>query len=177
MRSSVRSIRAASLAAAVATTLVAAGVPSGLVHAAAAPAAVTAQSPALEAKVDQIAARFYDARAKYDPLLYATANGDSRYDDQIGMAIDPKVRKRYLAANHAFLKQLRAIDRARLTGKAQLNYDILAAEIQAQLDLERFPEHLLPLNHFDNIPSNLANYASCTACSSCRPGSTRPSST
>jgi uncharacterized protein (DUF885 family) len=35
-------------------------------------------------------------------------------------------------------------------------------EIRAQLDLERFPEHLLPLNHFDNVPSNLANYASGT---------------
>jgi uncharacterized protein (DUF885 family) len=75
------------------------------------------------------------------------------------MAIDPRVRKRYLAANHAFLKQLQAVDRARLSNKARLNYDILAAEIQAQLDLERFPEHLLPLNHFDNVPSNLANYA------------------
>jgi uncharacterized protein (DUF885 family) len=146
-------MRAASLAAAI----LAGSAPSTIVHAAAAPASAAEQ--ALERKVDQIAAKFYDARARFDPLLYATANGDSRYDDQLGMAIDPKVRKRYLAANHAFLKQLKAIDRARLNDKARLNYEILAAEIQAQLDLERFPEHLLPLNHFDNVPSNLANYA------------------
>ncbi|MCS0590298.1 DUF885 domain-containing protein [Massilia norwichensis] len=154
-----RSMRAASLAAAL-TTVIAAGAPLTVAQAAAAPASATAQ--AAQQQIDRIAARFYDARAKYDPLLYATANGDSRYDDQIGMAIDPKVRKRYLAANHGFLKQLQAIDRTRLSDKARLNYDILAAEIQAQLDLERFPEHLLPLNHFDNIPSNLANYASGT---------------
>jgi uncharacterized protein (DUF885 family) len=145
-------MRAASLAAAI----LAGVVPFTLVHAAAAPAA---GAQAQERKVDEIAARFYDARARFDPLLYATANGDSRYDGQLGMAIAPKVRARYLAANHAFLKQLHAVDRARLSNKAQLNYDILAAEIQAQLDLERFPEHLLPLNHFDNVPSNLANYA------------------
>jgi uncharacterized protein (DUF885 family) len=145
-------MRAASLAAAIFAT----AVPFTLVHAAAAPAA---GAQAQERQVDQIAARFYDARARFDPLLYATANGDSRYDGQLGMAIAPKVRARYLAANHGYLKQLHAIDRARLSNKAQLNYDILAAEIQAQLDLERFPEHLLPLNHFDNVPSNLANYA------------------
>jgi uncharacterized protein (DUF885 family) len=156
---SARSLRAASMAAAVATSLVAASVPITAVQAAPAQAASAAAASAQERKVDQIAARFYDARARFDPLLYATANGDSRYDDQLGMAIDPKVRKRYEAANHGFLKQLKAIDRKRLSEKAQLNYDILAAEIGAQLDLERFPEHLLPLNHFDNVPSNLANYA------------------
>jgi hypothetical protein len=88
-------MRAASLAAAI----LVGSAPFILVHAAAGPAPPAAQ--ASERKVDQIAAKFYDARARFDPLLYATANGDSRYDDQIGMAIDPKVRKRYLAANHA----------------------------------------------------------------------------
>ena len=155
MLPSVRSLRAASLAAAI----LAASLPATLVHAAPASASASAGEQALERKVDRIAARFYDARARFDPMLYATANGDSRYDDQLGMAIDPKVRKRYLAENHGFLKQLQAIDRTRLADKARLNYDILAAEIGAQLDLERFPEHLLPLNHFDNMPSNLANYA------------------
>jgi uncharacterized protein (DUF885 family) len=157
-KSAARSLSAASLAAAI----LAASAPFSVLHAAPAQASATAanaKASAQERKVAQIAAKFYDARARFDPMLYATANGDSRYDDQLGMAIDPRVRKRYLAANHAFLKQLKAVDRARLSEKAQLNYDILAAEIGGQLDLERFPEHLLPLNHFDNVPSNLANYA------------------
>ncbi len=153
MSPSFRSLRAVSLAAAI----LVAGAPAALVHAAAVPASTGGQ--AAERKVDSIAAKFYDTRARFDPMLYATANGDSRYDDQLGMAIDPKVIKRYEAANHGFLKQLKAVDRTRLSDKARLNYEILAAEIQAQLDLERFPEHLLPLNHFDNVPSNLANYA------------------
>jgi len=124
-----------------------------------APAAATASTQAAAQQIDQLAARFYDLRAKYDPLLYATANGDSRYDDQLGMAIAPEVRTRYLADNHDLLRQLKAIDPARLAPKARLNYDLLAFEIGSQLDLEKFPEHLLPLNHFDNVPSNLANYA------------------
>jgi len=146
--------------AAILAALLSAGAPILSAHAAATTASAAASSA--ERQVDRIAARFYDARARFDPLLYATANGDSRYDDQIGMAIDPKVRARYMAQNHRLLDDLQKIDKMRLAEKARLNYDILSFEIRAQLDLARFPEHLLPLNHFDNIPSNLANYASGT---------------
>ncbi|WP_322402743.1 DUF885 domain-containing protein [Massilia luteola] len=148
------------LNAAILAALLAAGAPILSAHAAATTA--TPAASAAERQVDNLAARFYDTRARFDPLLYATANGDSRYDDQIGMAIAPKVRAAYFAANHGLLNDLHKIDRARLGDKARLNYDILAFEIRSQLDLERFPEHLLPLNHFDNIPSTLANYASGT---------------
>ncbi|MCS0582279.1 DUF885 domain-containing protein [Massilia pinisoli] len=148
------------LNAAILAALLSAGAPILSAQAATTPA--TPSASAAERQVDGIAARFYDARARFDPMLYATANGDSRYDDQLGMAIAPQVRARYFAANHKLLNELGKIDRARLSDKARLNYDILVFEIRAQLDLERFPEHLLPLNHFDNVPSNLANYASGT---------------
>jgi uncharacterized protein (DUF885 family) len=148
------------LNAAILAALLSAGAP--ILSAQAATASAAPSASASEREVDSIAARFYDARARFDPMLYATANGDSRYDDQLGMAIAPQVRARYFAANHQLLDELRKIDRARLSDKARLNYDILVFEIRAQLDLERFPEHLLPLNHFDNVPSNLANYASGT---------------
>jgi uncharacterized protein (DUF885 family) len=148
------------LNAAILAALLSAGAPILSAHAATTPAAPSAS--AAERQLDGIAARFYDARARFDPMLYATANGDSRYDDQLGMAIAPQVRARYFAANHKLLNELGKIDRAHLSDKARLNYDILVFEIRSQLDLERFPEHLLPLNHFDNVPSNLANYASGT---------------
>jgi uncharacterized protein (DUF885 family) len=119
-------------------------------------------SPQAAQRLDRLAAAFYDARARFDPLLYATANGDSRYDDQIGMAIAPKVRARQFGLYHQMQLQLRAIDRAGLSDSARLDYDLLAFEIGAMLDLEAFPEHLLPLNQFDNIISTLANYASGT---------------
>jgi len=159
-----RTLNAALAAAFVAVLANTAGViPSAHAQAVPTPPAPSATvAPAAERKVDRVAARFYDARARFDPLLYATANGDSRYDDQLGMAIDPKVRARYFALNHRLLDELQKIDGAKLSDKARLNRDILAFEIKSQLDLERFPEHLLPLNHFDNVPSTLANYASGT---------------
>lgn len=110
-------------------------------------------------QLKQIEQRFYDARARFEPLLYATANGDSRYDDQLGLSIAPQARARYFALNHALLADLAKVDRKELAPKNQLDYDILVSEIRSQLDLEAFPEHLLPLNQFDNVPSTLANYA------------------
>ena len=148
--------------AAILAALLSAGVPILSAQAATPPATPTPSASAAERQLDRLAARFYDTRARFDPLLYATANGDSRYDDQIGMAIAPKVRARYFAANHKLLDELHRLAGARLSDKARLNYAILEFEIRSQLDLERFPEHLLPLNHFDNIPSTLANYASGT---------------
>ncbi|WP_295992203.1 DUF885 family protein [Rugamonas sp.] len=110
-------------------------------------------------QLDQLAGAFYVARAQFDPLLYATANGDSRYDDQIGMRIAPKVRARQFALYHKMQSQLRAIPRGHLVVKAQLNYDLLAFELDSALDMEPYPEHLLPINQMDNVPSTLANYA------------------
>jgi uncharacterized protein (DUF885 family) len=149
------SLRASALAAALVTGVVS----SPAVLAAPHPAAASAQAAK---QLDHLADAFYVARARFEPLLYATANGDSRYDDQIGMAIAPEVRARQFAQYHTMQKQLQGIDRARLSESGQLNYDLLSFEIGAMLDLEAFPEHLLPLNQFDNVPSTLANYASGT---------------
>jgi len=121
--------------------------------------AAAATSEQAKLKLDHLADAFYLARAKFDPLLYATANGDSRYDDQIGMRIAPKVRAQQFALYHKMQQQLHAIPRAQLADKAQLNYDLLAFELDSALDMEKFPEHMLPINQMDNVPSTLANYA------------------
>ncbi|TFW32225.1 DUF885 domain-containing protein [Massilia horti] len=149
------SLRASAMAAALLTGVVS----SPAVLAAPQPAAASKQAAK---QLDRLAQAFYDARAKFDPLLYATANGDSRYNDQIGMAIAPAVRASQFALYHKMQKQLQGIDRTGLSASGQLNYDLLGFEIAAMLDLEPFPEHLLPLNQFDNVPSTLANYASGT---------------
>ncbi|MYN29549.1 DUF885 domain-containing protein [Duganella levis] len=127
---------------------------------------VQAKSTAAVAKVSQaqkqlakIAAAFHTARCKFDPLLFGTANGDSRYDDQLGLAISPKVRAAQFTLYRAMQKQLMAVHRDQLGAQDQLTYDLLSYELNNALQLESFPDHLLPLNQFDNVPSTLANYA------------------
>ncbi|NYE63516.1 uncharacterized protein (DUF885 family) [Duganella sp. 1224] len=127
---------------------------------------VQAKAPVAAAKAGQaqkqlakIAAAFHTARCKFDPLLFATANGDSRYDDQLGLAISPKVRAAQFTLYRTMQKQLMAVHRDQLGAQDQLTYDLLTYELNNAMQMESFPEHLLPLNQFDNVPSTLANYA------------------
>lgn len=119
-----------------------------------------AATPSAAAQVSALADEFYIARAEFDPLNYATANGDVRYDDKIGLSIGPKERASYFAHMHRLREQLNAISTAALSESERLNRDILDFEINSSLDLEPYPENLLPISQMDNVPSTLANYAS-----------------
>jgi uncharacterized protein (DUF885 family) len=122
------------------------------------PASANMAKPA-SAKLDALAHAFYVARASFDPLYLATANGDGRYDDKLGITINPDKRKKQFATYRKMQAQLRAIPRAQLNDEAQLNFDLLAFDLDSTLNYEQFPEHLLPINQMDNVPSTLANYA------------------
>jgi uncharacterized protein (DUF885 family) len=110
-------------------------------------------------KLDQLATVFYDTRAKFEPLMM-TANGDSRYDDQLGLNISPRVRAAHFSRYRQLRQRLSAIPRGRLDENGQLNYAMLSYELDSALAMEPYPDYLLPLDQFDNVPSTLANYAS-----------------
>ncbi len=135
--------------------------PLGVQAVQAAPAATVASAAGTRARhvLDQLAEDYYDAVARFDPVG-ATENGDNRFDDQIGMSIDPARRAQQFGRYRAFSQRLHAIDRAALDAHAGLNYDILDYELNSALSLAPFPAHLLPLNQMDSIPVTLANYAS-----------------
>ncbi len=128
----------------------------------AAPLGATApqvSAPQQKQQLDRIANDYYQALAHFDPIG-ASENGDSRFDDQIGMNIGPKQRARQFALYHALLGRLHALKADQLGKLERTNYDILDYELNAALLLEKFPEHLLPLSQMDSMPVTLANYAS-----------------
>jgi len=125
-------------------------------------AAAAAKAGQAQKQLAKLAAAFHTARCKFDPLLFATANGDTRYDDQIGLAISPKVRAAQFNLYRTLQKQLMAVNRSQLGAQEQLTYDLLTYELNNAMQMESFPDHLLPLNQMDNVPSTLANYASGT---------------
>lgn len=123
-----------------------------------APHARAASDSQAKHRLDRLADQYYDAVARFEPVS-ATENGDSRFDDQIGLSIAPKLRAHQFALYRAFAQRLKAIPRERLDRRAQTNYDILAYELDSALSFEHIPEHLLPLNQMDSLPVTLANYA------------------
>ena len=127
-------------------------------HAATTKPVAAASATQASKQLSVLADQYYDALAKFEPMN-ATENGDSRFDDQIGMAIAPKMRARQFALYHGFQQRLRAIQRDALDAKGQINYDILDYELKSELSFEKFPVHLLPINQMDSIPVTLANFA------------------
>ncbi len=109
-------------------------------------------------QLDQLADQYYNAVAKFDPVG-ASENGDNRHIGDIGMNISPKVRAHQFALYKGFAKRLKAIDRNMLDRNGQVNYDILAYELDSELSFEHIPTHLLPINQMDSLPVVLANYA------------------
>ncbi|MRW88119.1 DUF885 family protein [Pseudoduganella sp. FT26W] len=128
--------------------------------AAAAPAGKVSAEVAASADkaVLAIANEYYDAVARFEPIG-ATENGDNRFDDQLGLSIAPARRAAQFKLYRGFAKRLQAIKPYQLDVKGRINYDILAYELQGLIAMERFPEHLLPVNQMDSVPVTLANYA------------------
>ncbi|NYE63979.1 uncharacterized protein (DUF885 family) [Duganella sp. 1224] len=130
-----------------------------LAHAAAPAGKVSAEVAASADKaVLAIADEYYDAAARFEPIG-ATENGDNRFDDQLGMSIAPAKRAAQFKLYRGFLQRLQAIKPYQLDVKGRLNYDILQYELKGLIAMERFPEHLLPINQMDSVPVTLANYA------------------
>jgi hypothetical protein len=114
-----------------------------------------------------LADEYWDAVAKFNPVD-ATQNGDNRFDDQIGMAINPAERAKQFDRYRAYSKRLHAIPRAQLNRADRISYDVLAFELKTLLSYEPFPEHLLPINQMDSIPVTLANFSSGDQCAAVR---------
>ncbi|MBV7539122.1 DUF885 domain-containing protein [Duganella sp. sic0402] len=105
-----------------------------------------------------IADDYYNAVARFEPIG-ATENGDNRFDDQLGLSISPAKRAAQFKLYRSFAKRLQAISPHQLDQQGRINYDILKYELNGLIAMERFPEHLLPINQMDSVPVTLANYA------------------
>ncbi|GAB3381113.1 DUF885 domain-containing protein [Massilia agri] len=120
-----------------------------------APAAATPESRQINALADE----YYESLARFEPV-WATENGDSRFNDQLGLSISPKVRQQQFARYRSYLKRLSSIPRDKLGQRDQTSYDILKFELDTALRLAAFPEHLIPIDQMVSMPVILANYAS-----------------
>lgn len=120
-----------------------------------APAAAAPESRQINALADE----YYESLARFEPV-WATENGDSRFNDQLGLSISPKVRQQQFARYRSYLKRLSNIPRDKLGQRDQTSYDILKFELDTALRLAAFPEHLIPIDQMVSMPVILANYAS-----------------
>ncbi|HEX8619676.1 MAG TPA: DUF885 domain-containing protein, partial [Thermoanaerobaculia bacterium] len=88
----------------------------------------------------------------------ATALGDTRYDALLTDR-SPAAFARAREHNRQTLKRIEAIGRAGLSAEDKLNYDLFLLQARMQVEGDRFPEELAPINQMGGIYSLLSELA------------------
>jgi uncharacterized protein (DUF885 family) len=98
---------------------------------------------------------YWEENLKLNPLQ-ATQIGDPRYNDQLPNAQSPEHRARVREFRRRFLERAKAIGADGLAGQDRLSYDIFVRDQTTELEGFDFPQHLVPINQFNNVANQIA---------------------
>ena len=125
-----------------------------------APAAPAAVDPVAAARqLDALYAEFWEESLALNPIQ-ATFVGDARYNDQLPNFLSAEFRKTTHDFNQRWLDRVAAIDANTLDGQARLSHDIFLRDLQQNLEAERFPTWLQPIQQFRSFASFVAQLGS-----------------
>ncbi len=163
-----RRLLATALAASLALALGACGAgDAGDAAAADAPTGTSAAAPTPEARAEaqraatQLFADYWEAQLRLNPLR-ATQVGDARYNDQLPDLFSADYRAEVSASNRQWLARAQALDADALEDDAALSLRILVRGLEREIEGERFPGWMQPLNQFSSFPNQLAQLGSGT---------------
>jgi len=125
--------------------------PSGQDAATAENAAPAAQDPAqLVAHLEQIYEEYFERELELNPLR-ATFIGDHRWNDRMPNSLGPEHRAAQRALWEEYLARVRDVDAAALSGQDRLNLEMFRDDLELDIEGDRFPDHLAPINQFRNM--------------------------
>ena len=119
----------------------------------AAPAPATAPGPAANQesrRLNDLFERYFEEYLELHPVS-ATYIGDNRYNDRIANDLGPEWRARWHAVNERYLAEIRRIDPATLGGEDRVSWEVFVRERSRQLEGERFPDYLLPIDQHGGL--------------------------
>jgi len=123
---------------------------------------VKAEPAAVAAELEKLYADFWEASLELNPIQ-ATFVGDPRYNDRLPNFFSAESRKEQHDFDQSWLDKVNAIDPEVLDGQARLSYDIFARERRLNLEGERFPGWMQPINQFGNFTQFFAQLGSGTS--------------
>jgi uncharacterized protein (DUF885 family) len=103
-------------------------------------------------QLDALYAEYWEELLELNPIQ-ATFQGDARYNDQLPNFLGADFRKREHDFQTRWLKKVKGIGEAGLSGQALLSYRIFVEELGQALEGERFPSWMLPVDQFFGITS------------------------
>ncbi|PKL96235.1 MAG: hypothetical protein CVV17_13510, partial [Gammaproteobacteria bacterium HGW-Gammaproteobacteria-7] len=119
---------------------------------ASAPAQSVVDPAQFAAQLDAMYAEFWEASLKLNPLQ-ATFIGDPRYNDQLPNFLSADYRQQAHDFTQQWLARAQTIDPTPLSGQARISYDIFVRDLKSELESERFPDWMQPINQFSSMAS------------------------
>lgn len=163
-----RRLRAAALAAALTLALgacandAADADPSAAVASAAATPEATPEARAeAQRAAEQLFSEYWEDQLRLNPLR-ATQVGDARYNDQLPDLFSADYRAEVAASNRQWLARAQALEADALDASGALSLRILVRSLEREIEAERFPGWMQPLNQFYSFPNQLAQLGSGT---------------
>jgi uncharacterized protein (DUF885 family) len=127
----------------------------------------TVASPAMAAGTTTAAAEalakvfddYFEASLVLNPVQ-ATSIGDNRYNDRFEVDIGPAWLARAEKLTRDSLAALIALDRAQLSERDQLSYDIFKSARKREMEGYQYPAQLLPFDQFESTPNDFVQLGS-----------------
>ncbi|MCE7033134.1 DUF885 family protein [Lysobacter sp. GX 14042] len=112
-------------------------------------------------RLDALYATYWEEMLELNPLA-ATFQGDPRYNDRLPNFLSQDFRDRSHAFTQRWLAQVEAVGPDGLEGQALLSYEIFTGDLRDELEGEKFPGWMQPVNQFYNIASTVVQLGSGT---------------
>jgi uncharacterized protein (DUF885 family) len=118
-------------------------------------------APAKAQQLEVLYAQYWEQMLQLYPLR-ATQVGDPRYNDLLPNTYSDDFRAQEQAFTRRWLARAEAIGPDGLDGQARLSYDIFVRDLRNDIEGDRFPDWMQPLNQFRNVAGNFAQLGSGT---------------
>jgi uncharacterized protein (DUF885 family) len=123
--------------------------------------AATEAAAARAKQLDALYAEFWEESLQFAPLR-ATFVGDPRYNDRLPNTASAEYRAADEAFSRKWLARAEAIGPGGLDGPARMSYEIFVRDLRLDLEGNRFPDWMQPLNQFRNTAGTFAQLGSGT---------------
>ena len=110
-------------------------------------------------RLNALYAEYWEESLALNPMQ-ATQVGDPRFNAQLPNMLGPEHREQTRAFAERYLKRIKEIDSAGLSGQDLLSYELFERKQRDELEEHQFPSHLAPLNQFYSFPNQFATLGS-----------------
>ena len=128
----------------------------------AAPAAPSATQDDKAARLDALYAQYWEENLELNPIA-ATFQGDPRYNDRLPNSLSAEYRQKTHEFNTRWLATVEAVGPEGLAEQDLISYQIFVRDAKQELEEEKFPGWLQPVNQFRNFAGMMAQFGSGTS--------------